>query len=141
MFYVIAGDELAARKKFSQRGIYVCKSRPEFGFFRAGAGGMGSGNLTKRLRLHGTPEGRGNWTVSNRPWRPIWVLEVHAGVSGPTVELLESLLFGLLGARYMSVSRSGFQAEGDDIDLVSYLEGHLDKFDAILSRQHLSERA
>jgi hypothetical protein len=134
-YRVLVGRDCINVDSSAKRGVYLARSGD---YYRAGAAGL-SGTpksylLSRRLSLHASRSSPGNWTTQNRPWRPIWILEIREG-SGAMVKALEHLLFGLMAMEFEHVETSGFRAPDTDEAALALLEAHQSDFEQIVRVQ------
>lgn len=98
-------------------GAYLLQSDLDPTQFRIGiAGQRDRGTFAKRLRLHMRAKAtHHNWTTRNRPWTPLWTLEIVGGTALSAC-IVEHLLYTVLGHRYAFINDSGFAAPASEAE-------------------------
>ena len=118
----------------SEQGIYLVQSERIPHYYRIGAGGIQGGTLRKRLELHSKPADVGNWTLFNRPWIPLWVLEVTAKAGTATSDAiqatkgLEAMAVVILSKQCQVLNTSGFYSDKPAEEIMAMLSSELNRF-------------
>ncbi len=124
--------------KDTRFGIYVVQSDMNKNFYRVGSVGINSENtrLVKRLKLHASKVGQGNWTVENRPWSLVWAAEIQCSDDiRYGVLALEYALFAEFAKHFKAVQTSGFHAADRHSDVVRIIEQFKPTLEAIANAQ------